>query len=198
MKKMVLMTALLLAGVGAFAHEGENNKANHAKVAIVHNQQHYNLVYKNGPVGKVRIELKNSQGHTIHSKVVKNKVGFSLPYEVSILEPGDYSFKITHADGSSETKDFEIKSPVENNLVADILDVNDNKKFRLLVVNRKEPQTASPVWVRIYDENNNLIQEETIKTTRGFRKTYDLSAIDSENFEFVVMNSKEIKRLQAK
>lgn len=202
MKVTTALVALLIVGTSAFATGGKSDdkKPAKSKVAIINNSQSkYKLVYMDESRGKVFLKVKNASGEIVDSRTVKNDGGFALPYDFESLPSGEYMFEIEAADGTIETQLVEHvkKTPARksvNELKANVLDINDNQKYRLAAISNND----SPISVKIYGDNNSLLHSEVIDETQGFRKTFDLKDVDSESIRFEVSNGKKSVSLTAK
>ncbi|MEQ8245674.1 hypothetical protein, partial [Fulvivirga sp.] len=166
-------------------------------VAIMSNEpEHLKLVYLDEEQGQVKVSLKNASGEIIHKTTINNKAGFSQPYDMELLPAGDYTFDVTIPDGTTLSETVTIVKPSnEPNFAANVLNVNDGKKFRLAVVNRDE--RALPTSIKVYDQNGNTIHEEKVNDLYGFRKIYDLSSVEANQFTFEIKNASGTRYLNA-
>ena len=183
MKTLTTLVALLLIGASVYATDGDKKNAK-KKVAVVQNEQaKFKLVYLEDAPGEVTIKLRNKRGDIIHQQTVTNEGGFSQPYDFNSLPKGEYKFEVIKADGSIVSHEIVYKAwEIQPDFQANILNVNDKKTFRLAVTN------SGRVNVKIYNEDHKLIHEENTNQKDGFRRNYDLSKINGENFTFVVSN----------
>lgn len=202
MKTSTLAVALLLVAATAFATEKDkrvepSSEAAAKTVAIINNNpQEFKLIYLLKEQGKVKINLKNADGFTLHQTTVKNDGGFAQPYDLKDLPEGQYTFEINTPDGSVVDQQISIEKPdAEPAFAADILNVNDGKKFRLAVVNKND--WALPTSIKVYDEKENLIHSEQIENLYGFRKIYDLSEVASNSFRFAISNATGTRSITA-
>ena len=202
MKVTTALVALLIVGTSAFANTGNSDekKAKNSKVAIINNTQaKYKVVYMGEEKAKVTLKVRNAQGEIVDNRVVKNDGGFALPYDFESLPSGEYTFEVISADGSVETQTVEhfnktIKKEKAGKLIANVLDISDNQKYRLVAISKDN----SPVSIKIYGDNDHLLHKEVVEDAESFRKTFDLSAIDSENIRFEVSNGTRTVSLNAK
>lgn len=186
MKRTTIIAAMLLIGVSAFATG--TNKSSDNSFAIANNSlNQFKLVYLQKEEGMVKIYLKNEKGQILHRSNVKNAEGFAQNFDLSQMPAGEYTFSITEPDGTTLKDKVKVKSVIqESNFNANILNVNDDKKFRLAVLNKDD--NAFPTSVNIYDKTGNIIHTETITNLVGFRKIYDLSEVEDDSFVFEVKN----------
>ncbi|MEQ9168251.1 MAG: hypothetical protein RLO12_18475 [Fulvivirga sp.] len=197
MKRTTLAVAMMLVVATAFATEGVKDKDATKKVAVMNNDpEHIKLVYLDEEQGQVKVSLKNASGEVIHKATIKNKEGFAQPYDMEQLPGGDYTFDVTNPDGTTVSETVTIVKPSnEPNFAANILNVNDGKKFRLAVVNRDE--RALPTTIKVYGQNGNVIHEEKVNDLYGFRKIYDLSSVEANQFTFEIKNASGTRYLNA-
>jgi len=197
MKKTTLIVAMLLLGATAFATEKDKPEKSEKKVAVINNNpQKFKLVYLDKVQGTVAVALKNESGQVVHYSKVDNKEGFAQPYDLSDLPAGDYTFEVTDTEGKQLKKTVSLEKPnTKANFVANILNVNDGKKFRLAVVNKDK--NAMPTSIKIYDENHNLLHSETVENYYAFRKIFDLSELPGDYFQFAVSNATGTKYVLA-
>uniref|UniRef100_UPI0040498494 hypothetical protein n=1 Tax=Fulvivirga sp. TaxID=1931237 RepID=UPI0040498494 len=197
MKKTTLAVAMMLVVATAFATGEEKDKNATKKVAIMSNEpEHLKLVYLDEEQGQVKVSLKNESGEVIHKTTINNKAGFSQPYDMEQLPAGNYTFDVTIPDGTTVSQTVTLVKPsTEPNFAANILNVNDGKKFRLAVVNRDE--RALPTSITVYDQNGNTIHEEKVNDLYGFRKIYDLSSVAANQFTFEIKNTTGTRYLAA-
>ncbi|UII22238.1 T9SS type A sorting domain-containing protein [Fulvivirga ligni] len=182
MKFLTAMAAMLIAGTTTFA------SANFSKVdpqntfnVVQNNKDKFKLVYFKPDQGEVKINIYNYSGEKVYEQSVINSDGFSQPFNFESLPVGEYKFEVINPDGSKTSKI--VKHGMANEtLKANILNVNDGKRFRLAVLK----YATSPVSVVITDDNDKVVFEETIKSSEGFRKIYDLTDSESSSFNFQI------------
>ncbi|MEM6523177.1 MAG: hypothetical protein AAGF85_03705 [Bacteroidota bacterium] len=196
MKSLTAAALLLIVGSVAFANNSKKDKkSTSSKVAVVQNtDQKFKLVYLEEEAGQVKVNIKNSRGSIVHSQSVSNQSGFAQQYDFENLPMGQYTFEIIQPDGSKIIQKVEHKEAIaELEIKADLLNINDDKKYRLAVIKYNE----NPVDVNIYNEKDELIHSETVKSKEGFRKIFDLSEADGENFRFDLKNKKNTLSVSA-
>ncbi|MEM9856125.1 MAG: hypothetical protein AAF843_02140 [Bacteroidota bacterium] len=196
MKSLTALAVLLIVGSVAYATNSNKEKeTKSSKVAVVQNSsQKFKLVYLEETSGKVKVNIKNSKGLTVHSQSVANEDGFAQQYDFEKLPLGEYTFEIIRPDGSKILQKVEHKKAIaQAEIKADILNVNDHKKYRLAVVKYNQ----KPVDVSIYNEKDELIHKETISSETSFRKTFDLTDTEGKSFRFDVKNKNSTLSLSA-
>ncbi len=188
MKLTTAAAALLIVSTVAFgADSDKDKKAKSSKVTVVQNtQQKFKLVYLEQNQGKVKVNIKNSDGVIVYHQSVNNEDGFSQSYSFEKLPEGTYTFEITRPDGTRLTQEVEHRMTMaQPEIKANLLDINDNKKFRLAVVK----YNTKPVKVNIFNESDELVHSETINSRESFRKIYDLSELEGSSFRFDLTNN---------
>ncbi|MEM9391877.1 MAG: hypothetical protein AAGA02_15470 [Bacteroidota bacterium] len=187
MRSLTAVAVLLMVGSVAFANNSKKDKkTTSSKVAVVQNtNQKFKLVYLEEMVGEVKVNIKNAQGSLVHSQLVENEAGFAQQYDFEKLPLGQYTFEIIRPDGAKIIKKVQHKAAIaQAEIKGHVLDVNDNKKFRLAVVKYND----QPVDINIYNDQNELIHSETVRSKDSFRKTFDLIEAEGDNFRFDLKN----------
>lgn len=189
MKILTTMAALLIAGASVYANVNGNTNVDPKKsVAIIQNvQAKYKLVYLKESKGIVRIDILNEAGKQVHSQSVSNESGFAQQFDFTSLPYGKYTFVVTHPDGTKISEEVNHSKPerTATGLRADVLDINDNNKFRLAVLKSND----DPINVKIYDGEDRLLHQEVITGDEGFRKTYDLKNVKASSFRFEISDN---------
>mgnify|MGYP001797895722 FL=1 len=116
---------------------------------------------------------------------MENEAGFAQQYDFEQLPLGQYTFEIIRPDGAKIIQKVQhIAAIAQAEIKANVLDVNDNNKFRLAVVKYND----QPVDLRIYNDQDELIHSETIRSKDSFRKTFDLIEAEGDSFRFDLKN----------
>ena len=174
---IVLVESIVAFG-GSLESEGKDTSSGTAVVQNAH--QKFNLVYSGKNVGNKSVNPKKDLESLLLNQHVKFSGGFECSGTVSGLPHSACPFAmlfLIDTKGSIEKTD---NGPEQAIFKADILNINDDKKFRLAVLKEDE----RPVRVTIYDENNVRVFSETIKEMENFRKIYDLGQLEGEFFRF--------------
>ncbi|MGD1958701.1 MAG: hypothetical protein ACFB2Y_07585 [Fulvivirga sp.] len=187
MKSLTAVAVLLIVGSVAFANNPKKDeKTTSSKVAVIQNtSQKFKLIYLEETAGNVKVNIKNAQGNLVHSQLVENEAGFAQQYDFEQLPLGQYTFEIIRPDGAKIIQKVQhIAAIAQAEIKANVLDVNDNNKFRLAVVKYND----QPVDLRIYNDQDELIHSETIRSKDSFRKTFDLIEAEGDSFRFDLKN----------
>ena len=138
-----------------------------------------NLVYR-PQSHKVKIFLYNDHNELIFVDKVKSNKVFVRPYKFDNLNPGEYKFKIVE---NNQSLTQEVNYYKAKNTIAPIIHVGKKDKiYRLSVVGYSEPG----VEVRIYNHVNQLIFKDKVNQEEGFIRDYNLNAVNSSGYRFVV------------
>ncbi|UII34014.1 hypothetical protein LVD17_09330 [Fulvivirga ulvae] len=185
MKILTTLVALLLAGTVYANVNGDENLAPKKKVAIVNNvEAKYKLVYINENQGAVLINIFNDKGSKVHSQTVLNKEGFAQQFDFTSLPEGSYTFEVVHPDGSVEAETINYTKTPAAALKANVLSVDNDRKYRLAVLNN-----AGPVDVKIFDNNDRLVHESTVRHPQGFRRIYDMKDLKGSFYKFEITDN---------
>ena len=204
MKTLTTLVALTLIGASSFAFAGDNDKEKkekpaptaETKMAVMKiSPANYKMFYVSEQEGKVKVRLYNEEGTRIYSKKVNSDDGFALPYNFKNLEAGKYTFEVINSDGSVLRQVVDHTQIVETielqSLEANVQRIEGSKKFQLLVMKPNQQE----VEIKIRNEKGLVLHEERVNFERGFKRIYDLSSLQGENFTFEVINGDELKEL---
>ncbi len=197
MKRTTIFAVALLLSVTSFATGTLKKNDEPRTLAIANNSENqFKLVYLEKSSGTVNIYLKNESGQVLHRANVQNKEGFAQNFDLSSLPAGDYTFAVKSASGTSLQEKVEVThAEKQANFNADVLNVNDAKKFRLAVLNKDDQ--ALNTTISIFDKNGNQIHTETVDKLIGFRKMYDMASVTDDSFTFEIKNSSGTKYITA-
>ena len=181
---LTTLGVILFIGTSVFATDGNEKTNAKTKLAVVQNEQaKFKLVYLESASGEVTIKLRNNLGVVIHKQTVNSEGGFSQPYDFNSLPAGEYKFELIKSDGTVLSQKIEHKAwEKQTDFKADVLNINDDKRFRLAVTQSEE------VKVKIYNDKFKLVHQETLNGSKGIRRNYDLSQLNGNSFTFEVSN----------
>jgi hypothetical protein len=118
-------------------------------------------------------------------RIKNDKDGFMRPYNFSSLAEGSYQIEINDHNGR-------VVLPLTHNMVAAPVKVKiealEAKKFQLVMVG----QPTEGIQVDILDNSNRVVYSDYIQAQSSFRKVYNLSQLQSENFKFEVKSQNKI------
>jgi hypothetical protein len=153
------------------------------------------MFYVSEQEGKVKVRLYNEEGARIFAKKINSEDGFALPYDFRNLEPGNYTFEVINADGSvlrQVVKHDDIVEKIElESLEANVQRIENSNRFELLVMKPNQQE----VEIKIKNDKGLVLHTERVNFERGFKRTYDLSGVDCDNFTFIIENGDQSKEL---
>ncbi len=190
--KSLLIAALVVicSSASAIAKE-EPTKAGFA-IVPVKGSETFKIVYKSENTGSTKVNVYNADSKVIFSKVVSNTGGFILPLNFNGLEYGEYTIELTDATGTKTEKvvfQTAVKSSLSGNakpsatssLNVHIAKLSGEGKFLVAVANTSN----EVVTIKIYDNANNLVYNETKALSGDFAQVFALKNISS-SFTFEV------------
>ena len=170
-KHITLAALITVIGCGVLQAQ-ENTKpetleANSSKVQIVQSQaQKYKLVYPIKKSGLVWVKIFDSDDKMLLSEKVKNKEGFMRSYDFSYLPEGKYRINIESEEGILNKEVYHEYQ--KNDISISVEETYHDNAFRLIVKGVKE----SPVYVDIFDGDNNVIFEDVVDVGKSFSRIY--------------------------
>jgi hypothetical protein len=180
MKKIFSVVAIvLIAGSAVFASEKPE-----AKATVTRDGSMYKVLYARGEQSDVKISIYDASGKLIFLERLRKVSAFSRPYDFSDLPQGEYTIEIN--DGSSVVRKNLNYRDESHPLLSKLAPVAGTKNKYLLTVSNKEKQA---LFIRIYDEQNNLKYSEKTEVDGDFAKVYALNRFDG-NVWFEIVDSK--------
>lgn len=183
MKKLFISALLISASILSFA------KGNEKKVKLISdfNSGSVAVLYTEKSAANVLVKISDQDGKLIQTDRIKSKEGFHRPYDVSKLDKGLYTVEVLENGDLIHESSLLIdnsKSAVRN---------LGHDRFQLTFAEKGCQRVA----VGIMDSQGNLVHKESVNTTDGFSKVYDLSRLSGEHFTFEVtsMNTVEMHKI---
>lgn len=177
--KSFLIAALVVvsATVSAIGKE-EPTKAGLA-IVPVKGSQTFKVIYKSENTGTTKVNIYNAESKVIFSTVVSNEGGFILPLNFKGLTAGEYTIELTDATGT-RTEKVNFQPAAKSKLNVHVAKMSEEGKFLLAVANTKN----EVITVKIYDNFNNLVYNESKELNGDFAQVYSLkNASASYTFE---------------
>jgi len=160
----VMSTGMVVAQDLSEVFEDDNGREN------VHLEEssdaRYKLVYPVRNTEIVFVKIYNQKNRLVFSERIKNRDGFTRPYDFRNLPDGKYKFMIK-SSGGNVVKDI-IHKMNEHDLIISIAETGREGSYKLIV----KGVNQDPVYVNIYDERRGLIYGETIDVEKDFSKVY--------------------------
>jgi hypothetical protein len=172
--KSLFIAALLVFGSAvAFAGKDEPRKTGFA-VVPVKNSEIFKVIYRGESAGKVRLNIYNASGSLVLTETINGVDGFIVPVNFAGLNYGDYTIELVDAAGKkSEKVSYQSKRNVKSVHVGKLL--NQENKFIVAVA----ANGADEISLKIYDQNNNIVHNETKNIAGDFAQVYKLDGASS-------------------
>ena len=158
------------AAVSALGKE-EPRKAGLA-VVPVKGTEIFKVIYQGETSGKVKLNIYDVTGSLIFTETLNGVDGFIRPLNFNGLQFGEYTIELTDASGKKIEKIT--YSPQEKSIKnIRISKIANEEKYVVSVAS----EGAEVINVRIYDEQNNLVHNETTEIAGNFAQVYAIKNI---------------------
>ena len=144
----------------------------------------YQFTYLSQGECNVLVEVLDKKGNVLHTERIKRKNSFTKPYNFHNLQLGEYSFKITDAEGVYLTK---LKRTEEVHMVASIKKLGADKAEVIV-----KGEFMAPVSVNIFDSHDVLVFDDYIDHENSFSKVYDLSKVKADELKIEVVSESKM------
>ncbi len=145
----------------------------------------YVLSYVGDRSSKVTIAIYNEEDNLIMNEVIRDHTTFHRPYNFSALPYGTYKLEVKD-DHGKKVNTIHHKAPIA--LKKTFVDVDymggRDRKLVMKIVNWKK----EVINIRIFDQNNRLLHEESNSFKGAFCKVYDVKQTFSNKFTFEISN----------
>ena len=148
------------------------------------------LFYKAGQVGTVKIAIYNQGGRIVFSETIRERDNFMRPYNFSALPAGDYTIELSDADGK-RTQKITHATPSEKRIAHLSRLSQDGNTYLLAVPNEGEDELT----VRIFNESNALLYQDTEIVNGNFAKVYNLNKVNGNLTFEIVDRAGKVNRL---
>ncbi len=181
--KSLLIAALVIvsATVSAIGKE-EPTKAGLA-IVPVKGSQTFKIIYKSENTGTTKVNIYNAESKVIFTKIVSNEGGFILPLNFNGLTAGEYTIELTDATGT-KTEKVNFQPTAKSKLNVHVAKMSEEGKFLLAVANTKN----EVITVKIYDNFNNLVYNESKELSGDFAQVYSLKS-GSASYTFEISDN---------
>ena len=187
--KKILSLVLVVIAIGHMNAKGiEPNSP--LGTSIIKKGALVKLFYRGEHSGKVKVTIYDENGTVVFKEVVENHEHFMRPYNFSSLPYGEYTIQIADENGTRIEK---VEHGVsKKKRPANLWRLNpDSNKYMLSV-----PRNGSDeLVVKIYDERNTVIYQETARMSGDFAKVYDLSQVKGAHTFEITDNNGGVRRL---
>lgn len=187
--KKILSLVLVLIAIGHMNAKGiEPNSP--LGTSIIKKGALVKLFYRGEHSGKVKVTIYDQNGTVVFKEVVENHEHFMRPYNFSSLPSGEYTIEIADEKGTRIEK--VVHGVSKKKRPANLWRLNpDSNKYMLSV-----PRNGSDeLVVKIYDERNTVIYQETTRMSGDFAKVYDLSQVKGAHTFEITDNNGGVRRL---
>lgn len=163
MKIKGLFLALLVAVSGAaFGNENPG-----MTVVSFKGSEVFKVIYKGASTGKVKLNILDAQGKSLHSEVFSGVDGFIVPVNFKGLSSGKYTIQIVDNAGKyEENVVYRPVSDIKSIHISKILE--EDGKFLLAVANAQN----EPISVKIYDGFQRLVYSESKVLSGDFAQVF--------------------------
>lgn len=190
MKKILTMAMIATLGLSGFANAMNENVESLTDVKNSNNR--VKVILKEG-LGKVKLEVIDPNGKTLHHQTVMVKNDMMVPYNLSELPVGNYKLKIESGSKSNtEVAYYKVERKLtkeEMPLMAYRKDL-DHDTIKLTVIGLDEPG----VKVQIFDKSGKEVHKEEIRQPEAFSKTFQLVNLNSKDVSIQVTDSRGRQR----
>lgn len=167
MKTKALFFALLVAvSTTAFAF---GNDEPGMTVVSFKGSEIFKVIYKGSKTGKVKLNILDQRGNTIHSETIAGLNGFICPVNFKGLASGTYTIEVVD-DGARYQENVTYKPAHELKSIHVSKLVNENGKYLLSVSNAQN----EPIGVRIYDQEQRLVYNNSQVRNGDFAQVFKM------------------------
>jgi hypothetical protein len=176
MKKILSLVVALIV-VGYVQANGTSPKSP-VGMSVVKSGDVVKLFYRGEKSGKVKVTICNDKGQKVFVEVMRKTEHFMRPYNFSSLPEGNYTIELADEQGVRTEKVNHSSPSQDTKQLAHLTLVNDQEaKYLLAVANAG----SDALTVRIFDERNNLLYEETEIVDGNFARLYNLHKVDGNH-----------------
>ncbi len=173
---VVLLTVFSTTSIIAKPIPTEESTA-YCKVVAEQTDKMYKVVYNSPVKENVTIEIYNQDKEVVHSEKVADTKGFIKRYNLQYLSLGAY--------------DIIVKSP--NYVFEENIDLGGLSKFNVQLKSAGKNVSfvgshpdAKDLHLYIYDQNNELLYEDELKSVKQVNKLYNLEKVLGKSVSFLV------------
>ena len=178
-KSLFIAALIVFSSAVSFAGKDEPRKTGLA-VVPVKNSQVFKVIYKGESVGRVKLNIYNAAGALVLTETINGVDGFICPVNFEGLSYGDYTIELIDATGKKTEKvSYQSKRNLKHIHVAKL--TSQEGRYLLAIANRGNDE----INLKIYDQQNNLVHEETKAIKGDFAQVYKLNETSS-SYTFLV------------
>jgi hypothetical protein len=193
--KSIFIAVVLTAGIVVSVVANDNNKS--LAILRANGTEVYKIIYKGESSKTVKINVYDYNADLVFTETINGSNGFILPLNFKGLASGEYTIELTDAAGKHAEKinyqPLTVKAEDETSVHVSRVAKNSDK-FVLSMTTK----SSDEVTINIYDENDQLIFNETKQVNGGFAQVYSIKNVNTMNgavtFQ-VVSGNKNIKTM---
>jgi hypothetical protein len=165
MKTKALFFALLvMAGTTAFG-----NDAPGLTVVSLKSSGIFKVIYKGSERGRVKLNILDNGGKTIHTETISDVDGFIVPVNFNGLRAGEYFIEVVDNSGKHrEQVSYRPTADLKSVHVSKLAGIED--KYLFSVADAQD----EPIQVRIYDNLQRVIFAESKVLSGDFAQVFNL------------------------
>ena len=134
----------------------------------------FKINYKANETGTVKISIYDSNNELVFVEVLNNVTSFVRPYNFNELPEGEYTIVVADKNGKQAEKVNYASNKINSFIsVSEVADAEN--KYALSVTNNGTEE----VFVRIFDNDYNMIHEQSVQVTGSFGLIYNLNNLKS-------------------
>ena len=172
-KSLLIAVMVMLSAVGATFGVDKPSTVGLA-IVPVKGKQVFKIIYKGESTGNVKVSVANSSNTVLYTDTFSNVDGFILPLNFSDVEYGEYTVNVTDATGK-RTEKLSYLPQVVSATAIHITKINGENKYLVAV----PAQGDQVVNVKIFDQSNNLLHDETKEVSGDFGQIYNTKNISA-------------------
>jgi hypothetical protein len=165
MKKILSLVVALIA-IGQVSAKGIEPKSP-VGISVLKQGAVVKLFYRGEQSGKVKVTIFNERGDVIYREILANTDQFMRPYNFSSLPQGEYTIELKDEQGRRVLQVNHKFS--QEKRTAHLTRLNDHENKFMLAVPNEGPDDLQ---IRIMDENNAVLYQETEHIEGDFAKVY--------------------------
>lgn len=134
----------------------------------------FNITYKTAETATVKIAIYNNSNELVFTEVLNSVASFVRPYNFSELTEGEYTIVVSNKNGKQAEKVNYTSNKISSVITVSEVANAENK----YVLNVKNNGTEA-VFVKIYNNDDTLVHEQSLQVTGSFGLIYNLNKVKS-------------------
>jgi hypothetical protein len=134
----------------------------------------FKISYRAEVAENVKISIYDNNNQLVFVEVLSNVASFVRPYNFTEMSEGQYTIVVANKNGKQAEKVIYTANKIESFIsVSEV--ANAENKYMLNVTNNG----SEDVFVRIFNNENTLVHEQSVKVTGSFGLIYNLNNVKS-------------------